>query len=55
MFQNNSEHCNSACQSFTLTTFVEAKKLSHIHSVNEMTDNDVDVFFEICIAEDVIT
>ena len=37
MFQNNFEHCNSACQSFNLMFLFEAKKLSHIKSVNEMT------------------
>ena len=36
MFRNNSEHCNSACQPFNLTTFFEAKKFSHIKKVNEM-------------------
>ena len=30
MFQNNSELCNSACQSFTLTTFLRSKRtLAH--------------------------
>ena len=26
MFQNNSEHCNSACQSFNLTTFLRSRE-----------------------------
>ena len=32
MLRNNSEYCNSAGESFNLTTFLEAKELAHFKS-----------------------
>ena len=37
LFRNNSEHCHSACQSFTLTTFLRSQETFTHQSVNEMT------------------
>ena len=48
MCQNNFGHYNSACQSFNLAFFFEAK-LSHIKCVNEMTGKDVWTFLMVGI------